>query len=138
MNYDEIIKAKEKLDELIFDEMKKIIEEAIKNAEKDKLGPIQTYLSIMEAVNNEMSNIINACDMDNKESFDENLMNRIYELTDPYEEKMEEGLRLFIQKGDKLDTLGELLQHNRELEKIVDQIRDYLNYPEDIDLGRNI
>ena len=52
-------------------------------------------------------------------------MNQIYEMTDPYEEKMEEGLRLFVSRGNNIDTLGELLEHNRELERIVRDIDEY-------------
>ena len=130
--YDKIEKTKGKLDEQILNLIKSVIDETIKNAKKDQMGPIETYVSIMDAVNREIEFVKAACNMDCNESLDGNLMDQIYELTDPYEQKMEEGLRKFISHGDNLTTLGELLKHNKELEKIVNDIGDHLYYPGDI------
>lgn len=130
--YEEIIKAKEKFDNEVLNIIKNVIGEANTKAIEEKLGPIQTYTLIMKRVNETLNNIKIECGMDPNEELDENLMNQIYELTDPYEDKMEEGLRLFVSRGDNIDTLGELLQHNRDLEKIVDDISGYLYYPGDI------
>jgi hypothetical protein len=122
---EEIAKAKEKFDNEVLNVIKKVIEEANQKIEEEKLGPIQSYTLIMKRVNETLNNIKIECGMDTNEELDENLMNQIYEMTNPYEETMEEGLRLFVSRGDNIDTLGELLQHNRELERIVRDIDDY-------------
>ena len=122
---EEIIKAKEKFDNEVLNVIKKVIEESNQKIEEEKLGPIQSYTLIMKCVNETLNNIKIECGMDLNEELDENIMNQIYEMTDPYEEKMEEGLRLFVSRGDNIDTLGELLQHNRELERIVRDIDEY-------------
>ena len=122
---EEIIKAKEKFDNEVLNVIKKVIEESNQKIEEEKLGPIQSYTLIMKRVNETLNNIKIECGMDPNEELDENLMNQIYEIIDPYEEKMEEGLRLFVSRGDNIDTLGELLEHNRELERIVRDIDEY-------------
>ncbi len=122
---EEIVKAKEKFDNEVLNVIKKVIEEANQKIEEEKLGPIQSYTLIMKCVNETLNNIKIECGMDTNEELDENLMNQIYEIIDPYEQKMEEGLRLFVSRGDNIDTLGELLEHNRELERIVRDIDDY-------------
>ncbi len=122
---EEIVKAKEKFDNEVLNVIKKVIEEANQKIEEEKLGPIQSYTLIMKRVNETLNNIKIECGMDTNEELDENLMNQIYEIIDPYEQKMEEGLRLFVSRGDNIDTLGELLEHNRELERIVRDIDEY-------------
>ncbi len=122
---EEIAKAKEKFDNEVLNVIKKVIEEANQKIEEEKLGPIQSYTLIMKCVNETLNNIKIECGMDTNEELDENLMNQIYEIIDPYEQKMEEGLRLFVSRGDNIDTLGELLEHNRELERIVRDIDEY-------------
>ncbi len=122
---EEIVKAKEKFDNEVLNVIKKVIEEANQKIEEEKLGPIQSYTLIMKCVNETLNNIKIECGMDTNEELDENLMNQIYEIIDPYEQKMEEGLRLFVSRGDNIDTLGELLEHNRELERIVRDIDEY-------------
>ncbi len=122
---EEIVTAKEKFDNEVLNVIKKVIEEANQKIEEEKLGPIQSYTLIMKRVNETLNNIKIECGMDSNEELDENLMNQIYEIIDPYEEKMEEGLRLFVSRGDNIDTLGELLEHNRELERIVRDIDEY-------------
>ena len=122
---EEIAKAKEKFDNEVLNVIKKVIEESNQKIEEEKLGPIQSYTLIMKSVNETLNNIKIECGMDPNEELDENIMNQIYEMTDPYEEKMEEGLRLFVSRGNNIDTLGELLQHNRELERIVRDIDEY-------------
>ena len=122
---EEIMKAKEKFDSEVLNVIKKVIEESNQKIEEEKLGPIQSYILIMKRVNETLNNIKIECGMDLNEELDENIMNQIYEMTDPYEEKMEEGLRLFISRGNNIDTLGELLEHNRELERIVRDIDEY-------------
>ncbi len=120
-----VVKAKEKFDNEVLNVIKTVIEEANQKIEEEKLGPIQSYILIMKRVNETLNNIKIECGMDPTEELDENLMNQIYEIIDPYEEKMEEGLRLFVSRGDNIDTLGELLEHNRELERIVRDIDEY-------------
>lgn len=122
---EEIMKSKEKFDNEVLNVIKKVIEEANTKAIEEKLGPIQTYTLIMKNVNETLNNIKIECGMDSNEELNENLMNQIYELTYPYEEKMEEGLRLFVSRGNNIDTLGELLEHNRELERIVRDIDEF-------------
>ena len=122
---EEIAKAKEKFDNEVLNVIKKVIEESNQKIEEEKLGPIQSYTLIMKRVNETLNNIKIECGMDPNEELDENLMNQIYEIIDPYEEKMEEGLRLFVSRGNNIDTLGELLEHNRELERIVRDIDEY-------------
>ncbi len=122
---EEIAKAKEKFDNEVLNVIKKVIEESNQKIEEEKLGPIQSYTLIMKRVNETLNNIKIECGMDTNEELNENLMNQIYEMTNPYEEKMEEGLRLFVSHGDNIDTLGELLEHNRELERIVRDIDEY-------------
>jgi len=134
--YEEIRRTKEKLDELILSVITNIVEETSKNAVKGSLGPIETYISIMSAVEEEIKLVLTACNMDSNESLDERLMNQIYDLTEPYRQEMEEGIRKFINKGDNLTTLGELLEHNQELEKIVRDIGDYVYYPGDIEIRK--
>ena len=123
--YEEIIKAKEKFDNEVLKLIKCAIEEGSTIAKEEKLGPIQTYILVMKKVNETLNNIKIECGMDPNEELDEKIMNQIYEMTNPYEEKMEEGLRLFVSHGDNIDTLGELLEHNRELERIVRDIDEY-------------
>ena len=130
--YEEIIKAKEKFDDEVLNVIKNVINETNQKIKEEKLGPIQTYILVMKKVNESLENIKVECGMDPNEELDEKIMNQIYEMTDPYEQKMEEGLRLFISSGDNIDTLGELLEHNRELERIVSDIGDYIYYPGDI------
>jgi hypothetical protein len=122
---EEIVTAKEKFDNEVLNVIKKVIEEANQKIEEEKLGPIQSYTLIMKRVNETLNNIKIECGMDTNEELDENLMNQIYEIIDPYEQKMEEGLKLFVSRGDNIDTLGELLEHNRELERIVRDIDEY-------------
>ena len=120
-----IMKCKEKFNNEVLNIIKNVIGEANNKAIEEKLGPIQTYTLIMKNVNETLNNIKIEIGMDPNEELDEYLMNQIYELTDPYEEKMEEGLRLFVSRGNNIDTLGELLEHNRELERIVRDIDEY-------------
>ena len=122
---EEIVKAKDTFDSEVLKSITTIVEESGKKAEEEKLGPVQTYILVMKCVNEALNNIKNICEIDDNESLSEDLMNKIYELTDTYEEKMEEGLRLFVSRGYNIDTLGELLEHNRELERIVRDINDY-------------
>jgi len=134
--YEKIINAKSTFDNEVLKLIKGTIEEASTMAKKEKLGPIQSYTLIMKCVNETLNNIKVECGMDPNEELGEDLMNQIYEMTDPYEQKMEEGLRLFVSRSDNIDTLGELLEHNRELEKIVSDISDYLYYPGDIKIRK--
>ena len=134
--YEEIIKAKSTFNNEVLKLIKGTIEETSKEAESKKLGPIQTFMLVMKKVNESLNNIKVECGMEPNEELGEDLMNQIYEMTDPYEQKMEEGLRLFVSRSDNIDTLGELLEHNRELEKIVSDISEYLYYPGDIKIRK--
>ena len=133
---EEIAKAKEKFDNEVLNIIKNVIEEASTIAKEEKLGPIQTYILVMKKVNETLENIKVECGMDSNEELGESLMNQIYEMTDPYEQKMEEGLRLFVSRSDNIDILGELLEHNRELERLASDISDYLYYPGDIKIRK--
>jgi len=134
--YEEIIKAKEKFDDEVLNVIKNVINETNQKIKEEKLGPIQSYTLIMKCVNETLNNIKVECGMDPNEELGEDLMNQIYEMTDPYEQKMEEGLRLFVSRSDNIDILGELLEHNRELERLASDISDYLYYPGDIKIRK--
>ena len=136
--YEAIKNIHEKLDNEILELIKEVIEKSRMDAEKQKLGPIQTFIHIMTNVNHEMNIIKDACKMDHFEPFSEELETKIYELTNPYYEKMEDSLIKYIGKNQDVETLGELLEHNDQLDSLVDELRETGICPEDIVLKKSI
>ena len=136
--YDKIRTAKEKFDDEVYNYIKSLIDRTVKKANMNHLDPVQTFIEIMNNVDKAIKNIKIECGMDTNEQLTEGLMDRIFELTDPYNEEKDKELQNRVEILLDSETLGELFDHYDELIDIVNELKEIGPDPEGLEIKRNI
>lgn len=123
--YDDILEAKDKLDNAIINHFDNVIKRSALEAKNRSLDPIQTYILIHENVEEIISNI-NYC----LEPYSLNLsgtgevFDKVTELMKPYNDAKEIEIKKRVDEMLNSETLYELFDRSQELSKLCNELDD--------------
>ena len=130
--YEDIIEAKKYFDEHVLNSVKTTIEKSVQEAKEKKLNWAQAYINIMTNIDNNLRAIKHACGMNEAEPFNEDLERKIMILTDPYDEKKNEYIQMYINELLNSYNVKELLDKCQVLQDIIENVKEWGSNPYEI------